>query len=216
MTSSLPVCVGEHLTITPEGLLRLAPWSTMRNVVDVKIPSGADTPSLLKTDQLPGRLLMNKQVQYVNDTPIDLDIRILVTRRWRRWVTSNPNAVQFRDVWTWAVTPADAVEPVLPEVPVTTSLFNGQVGGAGDIGSNSVAEPEPGQFRFWYGTGTSEEWPTTLKPLETIRVWYRQYVWTPGPWSNNANKNAPRHEAEAGYSRLALWTFPLAGKLVTG
>lgn len=213
---TLPVCVGEHLTITEDGKLRLAPWSVPRNVVDVKIPSGGDTRSLLQTDQLPGRLLMNKQVQYTNDTPIELDVRILVTRRWRRWVTSNPNAVQFRDRWTWAVTEAAALEPNQPAVPLTTSLFNGQVGSASDLGSNSVAEPEPGQFRHWYGTGTSEEWPVTLKPRETIRVWYRQYAWTPGPFSNNANKNAPRHEAEAGYSRLAVWTFPLAGKLVTG
>ena len=83
---TLPVCVGEHLTITEDGKLRLAPWSVPRNVVDVKIPSGGDTRSLLQTDQLPGRLLMNKQVQYTNDTPIELDVRILVTRRWRRWV----------------------------------------------------------------------------------------------------------------------------------
>ena len=212
---TLPVCVGEHLTITPEGKLRLAPWSVPRNVVDVKILSGGDG-KILRTDELPGRLLMDRKVEYRNDTPIDQDIRILVTRRWRRWVTSNPNAVQFRDRWTWAVTPADALEPIMPAVPLTTSLFNGQVGGAGDLGSNSVAEPEPGQFRQWYGTGTSEEWPAMLKPQETIRVWYRQYAWTPGPFSNNANKNAPRHEAEAGWSRLAIWTYPGAGKLVTG
>ena len=78
---TLPVCVGEHLTITPEGLLRMAPWSVPRNVVDVKIPSGGDTRSLLMTDQLPGRLMMDKKVEYVNYTPIDLDNRILLAER---------------------------------------------------------------------------------------------------------------------------------------
>jgi len=216
VTDTLPVCVGEHLTITPEGQLRLAPWSTMRNVVDVVARSGGDTRKLLQTDELPGLLLIDKQLQYTNDTPINLDIRILVTRRWRRWITSNPNAVQFRDRWSLATTERDALEPVMPAMPTTASISNGQVGSAGDLGSNSVAEPQPGKFNHWWGTSTAEEWPGTLEPGETLRLWYRQYAWTPGPWSNNANKNAPRHEAEAGYARIQIQTFPGEGKLVTG
>ncbi|AGT12934.1 hypothetical protein KAYACHO_30 [Mycobacterium phage KayaCho] len=210
------VCLGEHLVTDAQGNLQLAPWSVPRNVVDVKAQSGNDTTKLLITDTLPGRLLIDRMVDYTNDTPIEQDIRVMVTRRWRRWVTSSPNAVQFRDRWSSAITTADALEPVIPVEPTVASLFNGQVGSAGDMQSNTVAEPNPGLFHHWWGTGVAEEWLGPLKPGSTIRVWYRQFCWTPPPFSDNANKNAPRHEAEAGWARIQLQTFPRAGRLVTG
>lgn len=210
------VCLGEHLTVSADGKLRMAPWSVMRNVVDVVAKSGADTTKLRVTDTLPGRLLIDRMVEYTNDTPIEHDIRVLVTRRWRRWVTSNPNAVQFRDRWSSAITDKDALEPIIPAVPTVASLMNGQTGSAGDIGSNATAEPNPGRFHHWWGTNVAEEWLGPLEPGATIRVWYHQYAWTPGPFSDNANKNSPRHEAEAGWARIQLQTHPGPGKLVTG
>jgi hypothetical protein len=90
------------------------------------------------------------------------------------------------------------------------------VGTAGDVGSNSVAEPNPGKFYHWWGTNTSEEWLGPLQPGDQIALWYRQYVWTPPPFSDNANKNSPSHEAEAGWVRIQLQAFPRQGKLVSG
>jgi hypothetical protein len=214
--TSPTVCVAENLVVGADGKLRLAPWSRPRNVVDVMCPSAADTTKLLETKTLPGRLLVDKPVLWRNDTPVDHDVRVIVTRRWRRWVTSNPNAVQFRDRWSSAITPKDAEEPILPAEPFTTDYLNGQTGGASDIGTNSVAEPNPGKFWHWIGTNTTDERLGPIKPGETLRVWYRQYVWTPPPWSNNANKNSPAHEAEAGWVRLQLMAFPQQGRLVTG
>jgi hypothetical protein len=142
-------------------------------------------------------------------------MRVLITRRWKRWVVSNPNAVQFRDRWATAITPKDTAT-VLPEEPSTAGILNGQTGAAGDIGTNTVAEPTPGKFWHWWGTNSTEEWIGPLGPGETLRVWYRAYVWTPPPFSDNANKNAPAHEAEAGYARVQLQAFPEQGKAVRG
>lgn len=212
------VCVAENLVVGDDGKLRLAPWSVPRNVVDILARSGADTTKLLETSTLPGRLLIDvppETVVWTNTTPVDHMVRIVVTRRWKRWITSNPNAVQFRDRWSTAVTPAGN-DAVMPAVPVVSGIFNSQCGSASDLGSNTVAEPVPGKFWGWWGTNASEEWIEPVAPGDTLRVAYRCYVWTPPPFSDNANKNAPAHEAEAGYTRIQLMAFPKQGKLVTG
>jgi len=199
-----------------QGELRLAPWSVPRNVIDVLAYSGADTTSLPATETLPGRLLIDRQIQWRNDSPVDHQLRVEVTRRWKRWITSNPNAVQFRDRWSWAITAKDSPFEQ-PEVPVVSGIFNSQCGSAGDISTNTVAEPNPGKFWHWWPTSTSEEWiPLVLKPGEIFALWYRCYVWTPPPFSNNANKNAPAHEAEAGWARIGLMVFPEQGRRVVG
>lgn len=213
--SSPTVCVSENLLINADGELCMAPWSVPRNVVDVLATSSGDTTKLLETRTPPGRLLIDKQVKWINTSPVDHQVRITVTRRWRRWVTSNPNAVQFRDRWSSAITPSGSAE-VMADEPITTGIFNSQVGSAGDLQTNTVAEPNPGKFWHWWGTNTTDEWIGPLEPGDTLRAWYRCYVWTPPPWSNNANKNAPGHEAQAGWARFQVQVFPEPGKLVTG
>ena len=209
------VCVGENLVINASGKLELAPWSVPRNLIDVIAFSGADTTALPATISLPGRLLVDKQVSWVNDTPVDHDIRVEVTRRWKRWVVSNPNAIQFRDRWTSAVTPADSATVYAPQPPVVSGLYNSITGSAGDVGTDTVAEPNPGILYHWWDTNTAEEWLGPIHPGETLSLWYRMYVWTPPPFSDNANKNAPNHQAEGGWSRIALMGFPQQGQLVT-
>lgn len=210
------VCLAENLVITPDGKLRLAPHSVPRNVVDVLARSGGNTIQLGAIETPPGRLLIDQRVQWLNDTPVDHQVRVEVTRRWKRWVTSNPNAVQFRDRWSTALT-AKGQPLIVPEVPIVSGIYNSITGSAGDIGTNTVAEPNPGKFWNWWGTNTSEEWISpVLRPGEIFALWYRCYVWTPPPFANNANKNAPAHEAEAGWTRITLHALPGQGKLVIG
>lgn len=214
MTAPL-VCVSENLVIGADGKLRLAPWSAPRLVVDQLFKSGGDG-KLLETRQQPGKLMIDGAVGWVNDTPVDHQVRIMVTRRHKFWVTSNPNYIQFRDRWTVAVTPKGAAY-VEPDEPLVTGLYNGKVGSAGDVGSNSVAEPNPGLFVHWWGSAMVDDWSTAiLEPGDQMAMRYREYVWTPDPFSDNANKNSPRHEAESGYTRIGLMVYPQPGKLVTG
>lgn len=204
------VCLGENLTSDPStGLLQMAKWSTPRLAHDVAITSSGDG-AITEMTTTPGLMLMDHQAQWINDTPVGHTMLIRVIRRWKKVVTSNPNAIQFRDRWAWQIN-APAVEPI------TSAIMNGQSGLAGDLGTDTVAEPLPGVFTAWLGSNSADEWVgLTLNPGDVFNIWYRMYVWTPPPWSDNANKNAPTHDAEAGWARMQLIVFPQQGPTVQG
>ena len=203
------VCIGQQLAVNGDQQLQLAPWSVPSLIADVKALSGGDG-KLVETIYLPGKKLMDQKLTWANATPVTYTVLIRVIRRYKAWIVSNPNAIQFRDRWNWAVN-ADAPEPIV------TGLYNGQCGSAGDVGTNTVAAPNPGLFHHWMGTTTADEW--VWEPVnvgDQFNFWYQAYVWTPPPWSNNANKNSPQHNAQAGWTRIQLWGFPQQGSLVTG
>lgn len=201
------VCVDEHLSVDDAGRLGLQPWSVPRLVVDVRADSGADG-KLTAIQALPGRLLIEAPpIGWTNRTPVDHMLLIRVTRAWRSWLTSQPNVVQMRDRWTYAMDRT-------PEVPSVTGIYASQVGGGFDLGTNSVAEPLPGRQWVWMPAHCVDEWVGPVAPGRRLNLRYRAYVWTPPPWSDNANKNAPQHEARAGYTRIQLLAFPKPGKLV--
>lgn len=204
------VCLGENLTSDPAtGGLQMAKWSVPRLVHDVAVISSGDG-AVVETTTSPGNLLMDHQASWINDSPVGHTMLIRVIRRWKKVVTSNPNAIQFRDRWAWQINAA-AVEPI------TNAIMNGQSGLAGDLGTDTVAEPNPGVFTAWLGSNSSDEWVgLTLNPGDVFNIWYRMYVWTPPPWSDNANKNAPTHSAEAGWARMQLIVFPQQGPTVQG
>lgn len=204
------VCLGENLTTDPlTGQLQMAKWSVPRLVHDQVILSSADGP-VVETTMSPGVLMMDHQASWVNDTPVGNTMLIRLIRRWKKVITSNPNAIQFRDRWAWQINAA-AVEPI------TNAIMNGQSGLAGDLGTDTVAEPLPGVFTAWLGSNSSDEWVgLTLNPGDVFNIWYQMYYWTPPPWSDNANKNAPEHDAEAGWARMQLIVFPQQGPTVQG
>ena len=202
------VCTDEHIGVDNAGLLQLKKWSVPRLVADLRAESAGDG-SLAETIALPGKLLIQAETGWTNDSPVDHMVLIRVIRSWRGWLTSNPNAIQFRDRWTWALDRE-------PSIPVTTGIFNSQTGSAIDVGTNSVAEPNPGRQWVWMPVTMADEWVGPVSPGQRFNIHYRAYVWTPPPFSNNANKNSPQHIAQARYSRVQLIAFPQQGKLVVG
>lgn len=202
------VCTDEHLVADDAGLLRLQKWSVPRLVADVKANSRADG-TMEQSIALPGKLLIETTAGWTNDAPVDMMVLIRVIRCWKSWLTSNPNAIQFRDRWTWALDRT-------PTVPVTTGVFNSQTGSAIDLGTNSVAEPNPGRQWVWTPVTMADEWVGPITPKQRFNLHYRAYVWTPPPWSDNANKNSPQHEAAAHYTRVQLIAFPQQGDVVVG
>ncbi|MFA5707943.1 hypothetical protein [Mycolicibacterium sp.] len=204
------VCISENLTTDDAGQLRMQPWAVVRNVVDVRALSGGDGPIVAPLTALPGKLLIDRKASWKNTTPLPQRVLVRVTRGPRYWLTSNPNAIQFRDRWSLAVDRPAAI-------PVTTGIYNSQCGSAIDLGTNSVAEPHPGRQWRWSDINSSDEWvPQPVEPGSTLNLWYRCYVWTPPPWSNNANKNQPQHEARANWARIQMMAFPQQGNLVVG
>lgn len=202
------VCADEHIGVDNAGLLQLKKWSVPRLVSDVRWESTGDG-SLAQTIALPGKLLIEGQGGWTNDSPVDHMVLVRVIRSWKGWLTSNPNAIQFRDRWTWAVDRA-------PSIPVTTGIFNSQTGSAIDTGTNSVSEPHPGRQWVWTPATMSDEWVGPLSPGQRFNIHYRAYVWNPPPFSDNANKNSPQHSAAARYTRVQLLAFPQQGNVVVG
>lgn len=203
------VCISENLTVDELGRLRLQPWSVPRLVADVVAGSSGDGSVVKPETALPGKLMIDRQVNWVNDSPVDQMVLIRVTRPTRAFLTSNPNAIQFRDRWTWKLN-GD------PTVPIVTGIHNSQMGGAIDVGTNTVAEPNPGRLWVWMGAHSVDEWVGPIGPDDAFKVWYRCYMWTPPPFSDNANKNNPQHIAIAGGVRIQLMAFPQQGELVVG
>lgn len=205
------VCVDENLTTDASGLLRIQPYAVPRRVVFAKGTSGADG-TLFPEIALPGKMLIEIRTRWMNDTPMPQQMMIRVVRSSKKWITSNPNAIQFRDRWTWTIDR----DNLTPNIPVTTGVYNSQCGSAADMGTNTVAEPLPGRHWMWTDAVTSDEWVGETQPGEWLNVWYRQYVWTPPPWSDNANKNNPLHEAYAYWAAIELWAYPTRSNLVNG
>lgn len=205
------VCIDENLSTDPSGLLVIQPWAVVRPVADVKAVSSGDG-TLFETSALPGKLLIDQQVSWRNNTPVEHMICIRVVRGPKSWITSNPNAIQFRDRWSWH----HDVVGTIPDMPVVTGIYNSQCGSALDCGTNSVAEPNPGLEYMWMDVNISDEWVGPIEPGEKIIVWYRMYVWTPPPFSDNANKNAPMHVANGNWARIQLVAHPQPGNLVVG
>ena len=166
--------------------------------------------AVVSTQSLPGVLRLDLKLSWQNDTPLPQGIKILINRGSRTTVVSNPNAIQYRDRWTWAIDgPASR--------PITTSVSQGRMGSSLDVQTNTVSEPNPGKFWSWDDVNSVEEWvPRELEPEEQLNVWYQCYVWTPPPWSDNANKNSPEHIARAGWVRGMLWADPVQGSVVSG
>ncbi|UYL88140.1 hypothetical protein SEA_EVAA_29 [Gordonia phage Evaa] len=201
------VCISENLDVA-NGELRLQPWSVPRLVGDVVAASGGDG-TVYPQLTLPGKLMIDRQLSWTNDAPVDQSVLLRVTRAQRDWVTSNPNAIQIRDRWSTAIDRT-------PEVPVTTGMYNSQVGSAIDLGTNTVAEPNIGRHWVSQDAHSADEWLGEIAPGQTINVWYRCYLWTPPPWSDNANKGSPQHSARVRWARLQLLAFPQQGSVVAG
>lgn len=202
-------CIDENLTVDDNGHLCFRPWAVPRLVRDLKVNAPSATVPQFPQINMPGFLLIDQEFGWVNDSPLDTEVCIRVFRSWKEWITSNPNVIQFRDRWSWAVDRT-------PEIPVTTGIYNSQTGSGIDLGTNTVAEPMPGRQWIWMNGNISDEWVGPLAPGEKLNVHYRMYVWTPPMWSDNANKNAPLHTAAGRFVRLQLIAHPSQGKLVTG
>lgn len=204
------VCISENLTTDEAGLLRIQPWAIPRCVRDVKALANDGDGKVNEIIALPGKLLINQRLDWKNDSPVEQDILMRIVRASPDLIVSNPNAIQFRDRWSYKVNGE-------PAVPVTSGYYNSQFGNANDLGTNSVAEPNPGKQWLWSPVTCQDEWYyNPLQPGETFYFWYRMYVWTPPPWSDNANKNSPEHIARAKWARCQLWSYPRQGTVVTG
>ncbi len=204
---TVTTCVSRNLSITG-GALGIARWSTPRVVRDETALSTGDGNYTAQVT-LPGKLLVDKELSWTNDSPIPARVLLRVGRAYRDFLVSNPNAVQFRDRWTSRINGK-------PPVPDTTTVLQSQFGGALDLSSNTVAQPLSGRLWVYQDAHIVEDWLGPVESGATLNVWYRAYLWTPPPWADNANNASPQHNANARSTRLQLMAFPQLDEAVTG
>lgn len=195
------VCVSQNMSITG-GVLGIETWAAPRVVMDTTFNSTGDGTYTTPYTVLPGKLMIDSTIQsWTNTTPLPAQLLLRIQRARRDWWTSNPNAVQIRDRYTYTLNGDD------PRVPDTSSTYHGQSGSSGDVGADSAATPYGAVF-YEYEDGTMlEDW-ITVPSGATFKVWYRAYMWTPPPWSNNANNNSPTQSTNIYNTRIILMAFP--------
>lgn len=201
------VCVSRNLSITA-GVLGIEPFSVPVVALDATYNSTGDGTYTVPQTVLPGRLMIDSAVQsWTNSTPLDVNMLVRIQRARRDWWTSNPNAVQVRDRYTYTIN-GDT-----PRTPDTSSTYHGQSGSAGDVGTDSAALPYQALY-YEYEDGTLlEDW-INVPAGATFKIWYRCYMWTPPPWSNNANAGSPSQSLNIYNTRIVLMAFPTQDKLV--
>lgn len=203
------VCVSKNLNIDG-GVLALEPWSVPHHVFDTTYNSVGDG-SFTQLTTLPGKLMIDSGIQtWTNPSTMNSMVLLRIQRAYRDWVTSNPNAVQIRDRYTYAIGGAD------PRVPDPSSVYTGHSGASGDTGANFNGVPDGGLFYEWEDPTLIEDWIGPIPPGEDLKVWYKCYLWTPPPWSNNANDNNPIHSANVRSSRIQMMAFPTQDEGVVG
>lgn len=195
------VCVSRNLSIT-SGVLGIEAFSVPVVALDATYNSTGDGTYTTPQTVLPGRLMIDSGVQsWANSTALDAQMLVRIQRARRDWWTSNPNAVQVRDRYTYTIN-GDT-----PRTPDTSSTYHGQSGSAGDVGTDSAALPYQALF-YEYEDGTMlEDW-VTVPAGATFKIWYRAYMWTPPPFSNNANGGSPSQSINIYNTRIVLMAFP--------
>lgn len=202
------VCVSRNMSIAG-GLLGIEPWTLPRIVLDQTFVSTGDGAYGQQTT-LPGKLMIDSGIlTWTNPSPLDARLLVRVQRGRQQWQVSNPNAVQVRDRYTYAIDDD-------PRVPDTSSVYTGQSGGSIDVGVQVNGTPFLGVYWEWQDPTLTEDWIPGIPPGAQFRMWYRCYLWTPPPWSNNANSNNPQHSAAVHDTRIQLIAFPTQDTEVVG
>lgn len=205
----MTVCVSPNFT-TPGGVLTRAAHVSVQMVAD----SGfvASVPALnidlMASPQrfLPGLTTHDFTVAAPSNASGQvLRYHIYVTNRNRYAVVGSPNMVQFRDSYEYTL---DGSAPTLPDVERT---LRSQSGISVDRGTNNTAQPQCA-YAFGYGATAQTVEAVDVPPGLQLKVRYRQIVWTPPPFSNNAavlcSGTPPTTVARGGESRVHIVAFP--------
>lgn len=202
------ICTSQNLDIST-GELGIQPWSVPRHVYDQSFTSVGNGVYGAHTN-LPGKLMIDSGVQsWTNTAPLPAQILFRLHRGSRRFIVSSPNVVQVRDRFTTAI-------DVTPRVPDTSNQYQGAAGGGVDMSTTTAAKPYAGVLYAWDDAMITEDWFGPIPPGGVFRFHYRATLWTPPPWSNNANDNLPIHECDLDPVRIQLIAFPTQDMDVMG
>lgn len=184
------------------GELSIEKWTLPRHVHDATYTSTGDG-SFTALETLPGKLMVDSGIiTWTSDSPLPARVLLRLHRAYRSLLVSNPNAAQIRDRYTYTL------NGTAPRLPDTSSTYQGQTGAAIDLSANFQGTPYIGRYWVHEDAAIIEDWLGPVPPGGQLKIWYRSYLWTPPPFSNNANGGSPQHEAFARSARIQLIAFP--------
>jgi hypothetical protein len=184
------------------GELSIEKWTLPRHVHDTTYNSVGDGAFTALTT-LPGKLMVDSGiVSWTSDSPLPCRVLLRLQRAYRSLLVSNPNAAQIRDRYTYTTNGTD------PRVPDVSSSYQAQTGAAIDLSANFQGTPYLGKYWVHEDAAIIEDWIGPVPAGGTLKLWYRANLWTPPPFSNNANGGSPVHEAYARSTRIQLIAFP--------
>lgn len=194
------VCVSEDFTVDGAGQLSIAAHTRMSHVSTLS----AAPVSRRKTWSeiaLPGDRMWFLQSQVVNTSPVDRPVMFRLNRPYVFLSPAQPNAIQLRDKWETEV----GASPIAPAVDVTES-YNGVWTASVDSGPPGGSPQRGRTFPYWPGVMVAE---TVMVPAgESAVLSWAGYVWTPPPWSNNANEGNEDCWYECGQPFVSSWLLP--------
>lgn len=179
------VCVSDAFTIV-DGALGLAAWTgaefyRRRVGAEVTLTQTGAIPTL------PGIELWDMVEVAVNEAHVN---RLAVFRLQRPIITlivPQPNAMQVRDRWEVRVAPRGGVPDIPGALEMSTAqVYNGAWTASADSGTFSNGTTRKGRM-YRHFPGPMVDVQVTVPPDHTAAIRWMGYVWTPPPWSNNAD-----------------------------
>lgn len=197
------VCVSDAFTVT-DGALGLAAWTgaviESREIEEISY----EWPGMTGITSLPGEALWDHTVIGTNTAGV---ARLAVFRLQRPYSTMlevpQPNAMQMRDAWAYRVGP----NVTAPNVSVVED-YNGAWTASADSGTFSDGTTRKGRL-YLYFPGSMVDVQVRVPAGEQVALRWRGYIWTPPPWSNNADNGNGQGKYIVGYTLRTLMWLPV-------
>lgn len=189
---SLRVCVAEFMISDSTGTGFARSWlPTM--VAERMAVSGRDGEVDRAPDQIP---FIDTEILWTNTTDETVHVMVSVHRASRFLLTSSPNTLVLDDAWTYDV-------GLSPSAPAPSGTSNG-------VGTRVKTRRSYQSLVFSRLFRDYPDWISYVEvgacePGETVHFRYRCLYSTPGEWRTAVQ---PRHEANARWARLRMFTAP--------
>lgn len=197
------VCVSDAFTVV-DGALGLAAWTGAVIALREQEQISYEWPDWSGITSLPGEPLWDHEIVAVNDAP---SARLAVFRLQRPYSTMfevpQPNAMQMRDGWAYRVGPGVTAPPVS-----VVEDYNGAWTASADSGTFSDGTTRKGRL-IRYFPGSMVDVQVHVPAGETVALRWAGWVWTPPPWSNNADDGNGRGKYVIGYTLRTLMWLPV-------
>ncbi len=195
---SVQICTAEYMISRFSGTGFSQAWLPDM-VAERMLPSGRDGTVDRAPDQIP---FIEGEILYANPYNWPIHAMVSVHRASRFLLSSNPNTLVLDDVWTTDI----GVSPSAPAPTGTGQGFGVRI-------QQNRSSQTPLIFARIFANAPDRVAYVDVGEIgvgESVHFRYRCMFSTPGNWRTPTE---PRHEANAYWARLRLWSAPMVGSI---